>query len=348
MNTDSRLLGFFALLLASPLASAQLGPNLVINGDFENHTGSGCQYNLVNSTFGSIVPNATEYGTGNEADLMTGTCYGIPAISGTTKVGIVSNSGGAIDEISFDLSTPVAVGAACSLSFWVQPEMTFQSTVGQVEFGLSNIPGTFGTLVYTSPAPTPSQWTQYSFVFNAPLNATYLTVSAGHVVGWSHVDGIELRPAGCFPAPVVYCTPKVNSLGCIPSIGSTGCASASNAGPFVVAASQIRNQKVGLLLYGANGRAAVPFGGGVLCVNGPVKRSVGASSGGSPLPVSDCSGVYALDMNAFAVGALGGNPLPALTVPGTVVDSQWWGRDPGFPAPNNVTLSDALEYVVGI
>ena len=48
-------------------------------------------------------------------------------------------------------------------------------------------------------------------------------------------------------------------------------------------------------------------------------------------------------MNAFAVGALGGNPSPALTVPGTVVHCQWWGRDEGA----STTLTDAVEYVIG-
>jgi hypothetical protein len=52
-------------------------------------------------------------------------------------------------------------------------------------------------------------------------------------------------------------------------------------------------------------------------------------------------------MNLFAVGGLGGTPLAQLRVVGTTVNCQFWGRDPGFPAPDNTSLSDALQYVVG-
>jgi hypothetical protein len=147
--------------------------------------------------------------------------------------------------------------------------------------------------------------------------------------------------------PAVYCTAKLNSLGCLPAISSTGSASASSASGFVVQSVNNLNQKPGLLLYGMTGQASNPFGGGILCVNGPLRRSVTLVSSGAPPPPLDCSGTYSIDMNAFALGALGGNPSPLLTVVGTTVDCQFWGRDQGFAAPNNVSLSDALEYQVG-
>jgi hypothetical protein len=52
-------------------------------------------------------------------------------------------------------------------------------------------------------------------------------------------------------------------------------------------------------------------------------------------------------MNLHAVGGFGGAPLAELTVVATVVNCQWWGRDPGYAPPNNIQLSDALEYVIG-
>ncbi len=145
-------------------------------------------------------------------------------------------------------------------------------------------------------------------------------------------------------AVAVHCTAKVNSLGCSPSISSTGQASATAGSGFVVSASQVLNQKSGTLFYGYNGRVAVPFQGGTNCVALPVVRTRTAQSGGSPIGVNDCSGVFAIDMNAFAVGALGGAPHPTLTTVGSVINCQWWGRDPAMPQPTQ--LSNALEYVV--
>jgi hypothetical protein len=145
-----------------------------------------------------------------------------------------------------------------------------------------------------------------------------------------------------------YCVAKTNSLTCTPQISATGAHNAFVPGGFTIRGSNVRNNKSGLLFYGISGQANTPFQGGTLCVKSQIKRTPGLNSGGTPVPANDCSGVYALDMGAFANGLLGGTPLPALNIPGQVVNAQFWGRDPGFPAPFNTTLTDALEWSVGL
>jgi alpha-tubulin suppressor-like RCC1 family protein len=144
-----------------------------------------------------------------------------------------------------------------------------------------------------------------------------------------------------------YCTAKTNSLGCTPAINAVGEPHASLSSGFRVQCSQARNQKLGLLLYTVNGsQGSTPFQCGTLCI-GPagLKRAPSMSSGGSATG-DDCSGLYSIDMNAFAAGAAGGNPAPELHQPGTLVHAQWWGRDPGFAPPCNTMLSDAIQYIV--
>jgi len=143
-----------------------------------------------------------------------------------------------------------------------------------------------------------------------------------------------------------FCTAKLNSLGCTPSISYTGTPKAGQLSGYVIRATNVRNNKSGLLFYGLNGGQAAPFQGGTLCVATPIRRTTSVLSGGTPAPANDCSGIYQIDFSSFAAGLLGGVPLAQLSVPGTSVSCQWWGRDPGFPAPNNTTLSNGLSFTI--
>lgn len=159
-------------------------------------------------------------------------------------------------------------------------------------------------------------------------------------------DQPELRVT-YFTGTQTYCTGKINSAGCLQQIGYGGTPSASSGSGFNVVGLNVRNQRPGILAYTNAGRDATPFAGGWRCIQTPVARSIPVQGGGAPLPVNDCSGFLLIDMNAFASGSLGGNPAAFLTVPGTIVNCQYWGRDQAFAAPDNLSLTDALEYLIG-
>lgn len=200
--------------------------------------------------------------------------------------------------------------------------------------------------VWTLVASLPPDTTSYGDA-NAPcLTAVGYRVRAENCAGFVGFAVDSLTSGPCCGVSAIYCTAKTNSLGCVPSISAVGQPSATLASGFTLHGTSVRNNKTGLLLHGVTGRNSSPFQGGILCVAGPIKRTPGTTSGGNPPPANDCSGQYVVDMNAFAAGALGGNPLPALAVPGTLVTAQWWGRDPGFPPPDNTTLTNAVEYLV--
>ena len=175
---------------------------------------------------------------------------------------------------------------------------------------------------------------------------TGIEIPVGNTGLGSTCLGLVDAGATCSGAVTPYCTGKVNSLGCTPSITGVGTPSATAGSGFSVKGSQVRNQKNGLLFYGTTGQASTPYQNGTLCVKSPIKRTGSQSSGGSPAPAADCSGIWSIDMNSFAVSAGPPVPLAALQVPGTIVYCQWWGRDPGFAAPNNTQLSNGLTYTI--
>ncbi len=148
------------------------------------------------------------------------------------------------------------------------------------------------------------------------------------------------RDRGAPTAPTVYCVPKVNSLGCTPTFGYSGTPSVSLASGFLLTVGNVLNNKSGTLFYSLLGPNNVPFSGGFLCVQAPLRRTpvqlTGGSAGGN-----DCTGQMVRDFNAWITGGLD----PQL-VAGQEVWAQFYSRDPGFAPPNNVNLTAAIDFLI--
>jgi hypothetical protein len=186
-------------------------------------------------------------------------------------------------------------------------------------------------------APTP----EYAAHFGWSLATS--TTARRWATGEIHSDAhgtdrgqVHLFDAPCL-APIVYCTAQTNSLGCVPQIATLGTPSSSAPSGFTIWVTNMRNQQNGLLFYGTSGRAASPWFGGTLCIAPPVRRTPPVSSGGTPPPAADCSGVFTRDFNAWTSTSVD----PAL-FPGQHIRAQFYGRDPA--APHHVNLSDAVEF----
>jgi hypothetical protein len=144
--------------------------------------------------------------------------------------------------------------------------------------------------------------------------------------------------AGCTGNASVYCTAKVNSAGCTPSIGVAGLPSGSAASGFVVNVQNVIPNQPGILFYSRSGAVSAPFFGGTLCVERPLFRTPVMTSGGGMGP---CDGTFAIDFNAF----IASGKDPGL-VGGRDVWLQAWSKDPGFSPPNDVSLSDAVQFTI--
>ena len=202
MRTQAFLFVASAFLLLHPL-DAQ---NLILNGDFENNSASECQFNVSNVEFTAIMENATGFGptpsglgTG-EIDVMrdriNGCAWGNPPVSGATKLGLGSGrSAGSYDAFSFDLGSPISAGSKYVISFQVSAVITgFSHGHASVEIGLSNAPRKFGTPLFSGSGSRTGSWSKWERIFEAPINAKYLTVrNEGLKNAWNHLDDFRLH-----------------------------------------------------------------------------------------------------------------------------------------------------------
>ncbi|MCC6408602.1 MAG: hypothetical protein IT453_15675 [Planctomycetes bacterium] len=135
-------------------------------------------------------------------------------------------------------------------------------------------------------------------------------------------------------APVVYCTAKTNSLGCTPSMYTTGSSSLA-ANNLRLHASNVLNNKNGLLFWSTKPNGA-PFQGGHLCCKPPIVRTTVQATAGNP-PPNDCSGSLHFHWNQAYVNQLG---LPL----GDWYYTQYWSRDPN--SPSTTSLSNAIRFLL--
>lgn len=154
-----------------------------------------------------------------------------------------------------------------------------------------------------------------------------------------HYDVIA-RDRGAPVVPTVYCVPKVNSLGCTPTLAYSGTPSVSLAAGFLLSVNQLLNNKSGTLFYSLGGPNNLPFSGGFLCVQAPLRRTPVSLTGGTA-GGNDCTGQLTRDFNAWIAGGVD----PQL-VAGQEVWAQFYSRDPGFAPPNNVNLTAAIDFLI--
>jgi len=184
--------------VALPPPTPADGPNLVLNGDFENTSLTGCNWNLTNATFTAAMANATAFGDAEQMDIMddpAGCGFLGPPHSGDVKIAISSDlERGPVDMFSMELSAPVEQGEMYTVTCYAwQFGRDFAPDIGPVAIGLSNSATDFGTQVYSA-TPDTTGWNQMTHTFDAPIAASYLTcqaVSAGDT--WIHIDTFSLR-----------------------------------------------------------------------------------------------------------------------------------------------------------
>ena len=139
-------------------------------------------------------------------------------------------------------------------------------------------------------------------------------------------------------AITAYCDGKPSSVNCTPKLSWGGQPPSASAGSGFTLTGAVLPNQAAVLFYGVDGPATLPFFGGTLCVQPPLRRAAATTTGGT----SFCSGLIELDFNAWIASGVD----PALQ-PGRRVFAQAWCRDPGFAPPDDVGLTNGLTFVVG-
>jgi hypothetical protein len=282
-----------------------------------------------------VLGTVTTHTSGPHATSTSGYFFNLRAVDRSENWGSSVNTGGYLIDTAkppkatnLSSSTHVIGTLSCdtTISFdWTASVDGHSGTAG------------YGVLVNTSPTtPGPTTVTQNTTSYTTTVGPGdwYLHVRAHDVAG-NKSNTAHLGPFTIDPDPTyVYCTAKVNSQGCTPTIGSLGAPSYSG-GAFEVVATNVLNNKTGLMFWGTQ-PTSTPFQGGTKCVASPVSRTPTQDSGGNA-PPNDCSGSYSFNFSTtyMAFKAIG---------PGVTINCQYWSRD--STAPFTTGLTDGLRATI--
>ncbi len=165
---------------------------VVLNGDFENHQASDCQFNLDNVDYNALMENSLAFGPNDEVDLQRDTCGYATVPSNKWFVSLSKRPNGTM-SLSLKLSSNLTTGQTYKIAYWEYSADTLGNANIPLHIGLSSVSNSFGELIHSS-LPVPGVWTQRSFSFVAPNDGNYITLSVnspGATKGWNFVDNIE-------------------------------------------------------------------------------------------------------------------------------------------------------------
>lgn len=180
----------FLLSVASVVFVLRLEAQTILNGSFENNTGT-CLTNIANATYNTSMQNSLAFGTASQIDILNNSCGFGSAQSGSWFLGLATDiTGTTNDALSLTLSAPLTIGNSYTLTYYDTKNASYATN--PVEIGISTSASSFGTQIFLSPIPVLG-WTQHTVSFTANVAATYITVRVvGNVYSWTHVDNFLL------------------------------------------------------------------------------------------------------------------------------------------------------------
>lgn len=150
----------------------------------------------------------------------------------------------------------------------------------------------------------------------------------------------DLTPSTCAAPPLSYCTAKISSSGCESIVVSNPLSEqpVSGAGDYRARLTRADGNRTGVLFTSLSGPAAIPFQGGTLCMNAPIKRSDVLFTAGTS---GACNGTFNRIINDGSPLSTG---LGFDAGPGGTSYVQAWYRDPSAVDGTGIALSNAIQF----